>query len=263
LNIPRTQAPASRLDGKVAVVTGAASGIGRATAIMLAERGASLVVVDRQRQELEQVQRDITEGGGTALAVHADLSDRSAVEQIVPRTVAAYGHIDILASVAGVTRQIDVIDTDFDTWDLMIAVNLTAPFILLKAAAAEMITHGEGGRIVLVSSSSAFRSGAPAAYAASKAGILGLTRSAAGSLGKYDINVNTVVPGVTVTPMTEAAIGGREALESAVRDGRLANLLGRVSQPEDIAATIVFLCLPDSRQITAQSIHVSGGSVIT
>ena len=250
------------LHGKVAVVTGAASGIGRATAIMLAERGASLVVVDLQSEELEKVSHEITRTGGKSLARTVDLADRSAVAQVIPQTINAYGRIDILANVAGIVRQVDVLDTDLDTWDLVIAVNLTAPFILLNAAAAEMIRGGNGGRVITVSSASAFRAGGPAAYAASKAGLLGLTRSAAGTLGQYDINVNAVVPGVTATPMTEAAIGGAEALEAAVTSGRLANLLGRVSQPEDVASLIVFLCLPESRQITAQSIHVSAGSVI-
>jgi NAD(P)-dependent dehydrogenase (short-subunit alcohol dehydrogenase family) len=125
-----------------------------------------------------------------------------------------------------------------------------------------MIERGGGGRIINLSSSSAFRArNSPLAYASSKAALVQLTRSAAAELGPHDINVNAVAPGITATPMTQV-IGNAEALQRVASSGPLENLFHRVSQPEDVAAVILFLCLPASRQITGQTIHTSAGAVV-
>jgi NAD(P)-dependent dehydrogenase (short-subunit alcohol dehydrogenase family) len=132
----------------------------------------------------------------------------------------------------------------------------------MKHVARHMIDRGGGGRIVNLSSSSAFRArNSPMAYATSKAALVQLTRSAAAELGRYDINVNAIAPGITATGMTKG-FGDAAALERVASAGPLENLFHRVSQPEDVAAAVLFLCIPASRQITGQTIHTSAGAVV-
>ena len=134
--------------------------------------------------------------------------------------------------------------------------------LLMKHVARHMIDRGGGGRIVNLSSSSAFRArNSPIAYATSKAAIVQLTRSAAAELGRYDINVNAIAPGITATAMTQA-LGDFAALQRVASSGALENLFHRVSQPEDVAAAVLFLCLPGSRQVTGQTLHTSAGAVV-
>src|SRR5690606_27647363 len=152
-----------------------------------------------------------------------------------------------------------------EEWERCQAVNVRAFFLLMQAAAKVMIEQGDGGRIVNVSSSSAFRALRVApAYASSKSAILGLTRAAAGELGPFGVNVNAVAPGATATPTAFKALPrGRADLEAMVKgDGPASNLLGRLSEAEDVANMITFLCLPESRQITGQVLHVSAGAVV-
>jgi NAD(P)-dependent dehydrogenase (short-subunit alcohol dehydrogenase family) len=250
------------LQSKVAVVTGAASGIGRATAEGLARLGAVVAVVDVHPDGAAKTVEAIRDGRGDASAVVADLADADAVRRVVPTVVDRHGRVDILVNAAGVVGERSVLALTKETWDRIHVVNLTAPFLLVADAARCMIEQGGGGRIVNVSSSSAFRAHVGAAYASSKAGLLGLTRAAAGELGPHGINVNAVAPGVTDTPMTRQEGADKEDLLALVRSGPLANLLGRVSEPEDVANVIVFLCTPASRQITGQTIHTSAGSIV-
>jgi NAD(P)-dependent dehydrogenase (short-subunit alcohol dehydrogenase family) len=145
----------------------------------------------------------------------------------------------------------------------VLAIDLTAPFLLLQAVGRRMIARGQGGSIVNVGSSSAYRAvSSGAAYGAAKAGLGSLTRSAAWEFGPHGVNVNLVAPGVTRTPITESAFGGPDGMAAAVREGPLANLLGRVSEPADVAAVIGFLCLPGARQITGQVVHTSAGAIV-
>ena len=247
------------LDGRVAVVTGAASGIGREVAVALAGQGAVVAAVDLDGEGLARLVKEI---GGCALT--ADLADADAADRVVDDAVAALGRIDILINAAGTSSGAGLVDTTVEVWDRVQAVNLRAPFLLMRAAARHMLTQGDGGRIVNVSSGSAFRAlPATPAYGASKAGLLSLTRMGAGELGPSGINVNAVAPGITTTPMALRALGDREGdLDRLVNEGPMANLLHRVSTAEDVAAVIVFLCLPASRQITGQTINTSAGSIV-
>lgn len=250
------------LSGQVALVTGGASGIGAATVRLLAAEGATVVALDRDARGLEEVVADVTRRGGRARALRFDLAETAAIARLVAEVVRDEGRIDVLANCAGLFGDGgSILELDEKAWDRVHVVNLKAPFLLIQAVGRHMIERGGGGRIVNVSSSSAFRARrVPAHYGTSKAGIGQLTRSAAADLGAFDINVNAVAPGLTATPMTKG-FGDAAVLASAVREGPLENLLHRVSQPEDIAATILFLCLPASRQITGQTIHVSAGAV--
>jgi NAD(P)-dependent dehydrogenase (short-subunit alcohol dehydrogenase family) len=202
------------LAGRVALVTGAASGIGWATARLLAGLGAVVVALDR------------------------DAATLSARCEAVPHTV--------LVNAAGIIGK-TVLTTSLEDWQRVLAIDLTAPFLLLQA----------------VGSSSAYRAvSSGAAYGAAKAGLGSLTRSAAWEFGPHGVNVNLVAPGVTRTPVTESAFGGSGGMTAAVREGPLANLLGRVSEPADVAAVIGFLCLPGARQITGQVVHTSAGAIV-
>src|SRR5215469_8777021 len=253
----------SELSGKVAIVTGGASGIGRATVTGLLRQGAAVAVLDRDESGAKAVADEGQRNSGNAVAFIVDLADTKQIPVIVDRVITHFGRIDILVNCAGVAgnRQ-SLVDLEEADWDFIHTVNLKASMLMMKYVARHMIDRGGGGRVVNISSSSAFRARqSPIAYASSKAGIVQLTRSAAAELGKHDINVNAIAPGITATGMTRA-LGDDAALQRVASSGPLANLFHRVSMPEDVAAAIVFLCLPASRQITGQIIHTSAGAVI-
>ena len=250
----------SELSGKVALVTGSASGIGRATVLALLGAGATVAALDRDEAGVKAV---VDLGGDRAAALTVNLADTKLIHGTVARVIQQFGRIDVLVNCAGIAGRFQsLVDIDEEAWDLVHTVNLKAPMLLMKYVAKHMIDRGGGGRIINVSSSSAFRArNSPIAYAASKAAIVQLTRSAAAELGPHDINVNAVAPGITATGMTRI-LGDADALLRAASSGALENLFHRVSQPEDVAAAILFLCMPGSRQITGQTIHTSAGAVV-
>jgi NAD(P)-dependent dehydrogenase (short-subunit alcohol dehydrogenase family) len=253
----------SELSSKVALLTGGASGIGRASVIALAGAGAAIAVLDRDETGVNTVVAQVKKSGGNASAVVVDLYDTQRIPDIVARVVQEFGRIDFLINCAGVAGKFQpLLEIEDQNWDFVHTVNLKAPMLLMKHVARHMIDRGGGGRIVNISSSSAFRArNSPIAYATSKAAIVQLTRCAAAELGRYDINVNAVAPGITATAMTRG-IGDAEALQRVASSGPLENLFHRVSQPEDVAAAVLFLCLPGSRQVTGQTLHTSAGAVV-
>jgi NAD(P)-dependent dehydrogenase (short-subunit alcohol dehydrogenase family) len=256
------------LAGRVAIVTGGASGIGRSTALLFAEHGASVAILDADARNGATVADDVRSLGADCELVEIDLADTDAIAPAVERVVARFGRVDILVNSAGI-RAIDpakgragLFDLDVETWDLVQAVNLRAPFLLTQAVGRHLIDQGDGGNIVNLSSSAAYQARfCSMHYAASKAGVGSLTRTAASDLGRHGVNVNAVAPGTTRTPMLQATVDDDE-LDRRARKGPLSNLLGEVAEPEDIASVILFLCLPASRQITGQTIQASAGFIV-
>ena len=255
--------PAPPLSGRCAVVTGGGRGIGRASAKMLADAGASVLVVDEDESLAGESAAAITEAGGVAFAFRADVADLTELEFIVAGAVSRMGGIDILVNAMSRTAMGGtVLDHDEAEWDAVHAVNLRAPRVLMKLVGRQMVAQGRGGRIVSISSSSGSRAtGVKLAYGVTKAGLNALTRIAAAQLGKHDINVNAVAPGITRTPL-QRSLRSEDSMGRDVSGGALENFFKRVSEPEDVAAAVLFLCLPASRQITGQVIHTSAGVVV-
>ena len=251
------------LAGKVALVTGAGGGIGAASAVALAAAGADVAIVEIDGARGEGTAARVRACARRSFAIEADLANLASLPGVLQRATAALGPIDILVNNAAVSSPCGTMDCDDDTWQRLMAINLTAPWKLLQLVARQMLDRDAGGRIINLSSSSAYRAlMTTGPYGIAKAGISQLTRGAAAELGPHGINVNTIAPGLTATPMTTAALDTAEIFDQSVRAGPLANLLHRVGQPDDVAALVVFLALPSSRQITGQVIHTSAGAIV-
>jgi NAD(P)-dependent dehydrogenase (short-subunit alcohol dehydrogenase family) len=250
-----------QLTGQVAIVTGGGSGIGRAICQALAAEGAAIVVADIAEAGATETVRLVEAAGAQALAVRTDVSRKADIEALVTATLDRFRRVDILVNDAAIGGGPRLLEMDEDYWDRVLAIDLKGPFLTSQAVARHMVARGGGGRIVNISSGSAVRS-APGtgAYSAAKAGLLALTRSFATELGEHNVLVNAVAPGFTDTPLARRAHPTDADLLARVTTGRSANVLGRVGRPEEIAAAVLFLCLPASSYLTGHTLHVNGGS---
>ena len=241
-----------RVEGKVALVTGASGGIGRATAVALAAEGARLVLGDVA--DLQETAQAVFEAGDLpAATVRLDVTSRSDAEAAVARAIEQYGRLDILVNNAGVGKPAPLAQVTDELWDWMVEVNLKGPFICSRAAAPHL---GRGSAIVNVASL-AGRASSPVmacAYSASKAGLLGLTRHLAKELGPRGIRVTAVNPGVVMTSLV-ANNFPEEQLARTIETIPL----GRPSQPEEVASVIVFLASDDAGYVTGASLDANGG----
>jgi len=246
-----------KMDGKVALVTGASSGIGRDTAILFAKEGAKVVVSDVAVEGGEETVIMIKDAGGDAIFVKADISNAAEVEAMINKTVETYGSVDCAANNAGVevmpTPTADCTEEDFD---LAIRVNLKGTFLCMKYEIQQMLKQG-GGAIVNTSSMAGMVGvAAMPAYVASKHGIIGLTRTAALDYGTAGIRVNAVCPGATRTPMIEQVISAMPELGQQMNEN---HPIGRIAEPPEIAASIVWLCSDAASFITGHPMAVDGG----
>jgi NAD(P)-dependent dehydrogenase (short-subunit alcohol dehydrogenase family) len=255
------------LQDKVALVTGAGSGIGRAIALAMAAEGATVAAADI---DLAAAQRTADQAAGNArraIAVEADCGDVASIDAMVTRAVADLGRLDIIVNNAGVTRYAYIMDLTEADWDRIHRVNSKGVFFCLQRAAREMMSSG-GGRIINMASISGrgYAGASNAAYAASKGAVIALTKMAAQQLGRYNINVNAICPGVTRTELGARNAVGRAAergitVEELMAEQEKGIPIGRANTPEDIAAMAVFLASPGARNITGQSYNVDGGLV--
>ncbi len=242
---------------RVAVVTGAASGMGLAISRRLADEGHRVALLDLDGDAAEQAADDLRESGARALAAKVDVTDRGAVDEALHRVRSELGPVEIMVTSAGLDEFVAFTDITTAQWERMIAVNLTGVFHCVQVAVPDMLAAG-WGRIVLISSSSA-QSGARrmAHYVASKGGVIGLTKALAAELGPHGITVNTVPPGSIDTPMTRRA----QATGALPSTDAIAKMIPvrRTGTPDDVAATCAFLCSDEAGYITGQQINVSGG----
>ncbi|HEU4842177.1 MAG TPA: glucose 1-dehydrogenase [Ilumatobacteraceae bacterium] len=243
------------LSGKVAIVTGAGSGIGRASALRFAAEGASVVAADLRGPKVDETVALIERDGGTAAPCQANVADAADVERMVAVAVDTFGGLDALFNNAGTLRPGTAVDLAVEDWDLVMAVNVRSVFLGAKFAVPALVARG-GGTIVSTASVSGLN-GDPASvvYSASKAAVINLTRSLAVDHASQHIRVNCICPGAIETPPVGRMLADAEARRRSER----AHPLGRIGQPEEIAAAAVWLSSEESSFVTGQAIVVDGG----
>ena len=257
---PENQAPVGgildkfKLDGKVAVVTGAARGLGQGMALALAQAGADVMAVDVI--DPMETQAQIRSLGRKCETLKLDLTAASAPAQIVKKTVAAFGRLDILVNNAGIIRRTDFLDFSEKDWDDVMNLNIKAVFLLSQAAARQMVAQGKGGRIICTASMLSFQGGIRVpSYTASKSAVMGLTRLMACELGPKGINCNAIAPGYMATDNTTAL-----RADAARNEAILERIpLGRWGTPEDLQGAVVFLASEASSYLNGYTIAVDGG----
>jgi NAD(P)-dependent dehydrogenase (short-subunit alcohol dehydrogenase family) len=255
-------AESGALRGKTAVITGAATGIGRASALLFARAGARVTIADLREAELARTEADVRATGGEVVSVAADLARPDRCEAVVAEAMRAFGRLDVLLNNAGVGTMVvggTVESISLDHWNLAQDVNVRAIYLVTRAAVPHLRNAG-GGAVVNIASVSAFRGSVERpshAYAASKGAVLALTRAMAASYGRDRIRVNAICPGTIRTRLTADIV---DRVERAARDGS-GIPLGRVGEPEDIARCALFLASEDASFITGTEIVVDGGAM--
>lgn len=240
------------LTGKIAIVTGASRGIGRGIAILLASRGA-VVIAAARREHADPVVREIQAAGGRAESVSTDVTEAAAVDAMVTTTLAHHGRIDILVNNAGIARDQLMLRMKREDWDAVVATNLTAAFTCAQAVLKPMVRQRAGRIISIGSVVGQMGNAGQANYAASKAGLIGLTKSLAREVASRGITVNAVTPGLIATDMTQA-------LAEKAKDGWESQIpLGRLGTTADVAAAVCFLASDEAAYITGQVLAVNGG----
>jgi meso-butanediol dehydrogenase/(S,S)-butanediol dehydrogenase/diacetyl reductase len=244
-----------RLADHVMLITGAGSGIGRATAELCATEGASVAVVDRDLVGAQETVAHIADRGGSAAAIQADVTNSAAVQSMVENAIATFGRIDILVNNAGMSEGNDILTIDEATWDHTVAVNLKGVYLCAKAVLPGMLERGRGS-IVNISSVNGMAGLGEEPYAAAKAGMINLTKNMAVKYGSRGVRANVIAPGTIRTPIWNE----RFAKEPNIMEKLTAWYpLGRVGRPDDVAKAVLFLASDDAAWITGAVLPVDGG----
>jgi 3-oxoacyl-[acyl-carrier protein] reductase len=250
-------------EGRVAVVTGAAQGIGATTAALLSSRGAQVVLLDRNTSGVEQVAGKIQAAGGTALSVGCDVSEEEQVQDAFGRAVETFGGVDVLVANHTIHGGGPVLETIRVEWDLQLAINLTGTFLCVQAALPSMIERG-GGAIVGLGSDCVIRSCRNAAvYMACKAAIVGLMRSVAIDYAGHNVRANIVTPGATDTEGLRQVFIDRGDLEQSLPRAANQSPFGRLGRPEEVAEMIAFVCSDRASFVTGAELLVEGGMTLS
>jgi meso-butanediol dehydrogenase / (S,S)-butanediol dehydrogenase / diacetyl reductase len=248
-----------KLQGKVALVTGGSSGIGRATALLFAQEGARVAVVGRSLDRSEAVCAEFSVNGGTAVGIAADVSRDCDAQMMIGRTVQAFGGLDILFNNAGIGHDSDTVETSEEIWDEVIDVNLKGVFLGCHYAIPRMLERGGGSIINGASTAGLVGFARRAAYSAAKGGVIAMTRSMAIEWATRNIRINALSPGATATPLTELAYSRQS--DPALARQRHVQLqpIGRLSSPDEIARGALFLASGDSSSMTGANLVIDGG----
>jgi NAD(P)-dependent dehydrogenase (short-subunit alcohol dehydrogenase family) len=247
-----------RFEQQVAIVTGAANGIGAATARRLGQEGAAVVVADKDLAMAEVVASEIQQAGGKATAVTVDVTQRGHVEAMLAAAIAAYDHVDVLANIAGIAQDEPFLEITDDWWNRTLAVNLTGVFYCSQIVARHMAARGIAGRIVnMASTNGLVGEEAMAHYNASKFGVVGLTMTMAIDLAPYNIRVNSVCPGLIATRLTQESRENPEWVKSYLPKIPM----NRFGTPEEVAAAVAYLASTDSGFITGHQLVIDGGQL--
>ena len=274
-----------QLEDKIALVTGAGRGMGQAIAVAFAREGAHLALADLNESIAEETSIAVRELGRRSLITRADVGNVADIDRMVAETVDTFGRIDILVNNVGVGKHylhvnypgepehkgLSMMDTTEEEWDIIFKVNAKATFFCTQRVASQMIKQGQGGRIINIGSAGwkfhRYPSNADGAYGSAKAAVITMTRTAALQLGRHNINVNVIVPGLTRTPSYEYLMEDLSQqmgvpVDELIRRNSDMVPTGRISEPEDIAAMAVFLAGQGARNITGQELNVNGGLVM-
>jgi len=241
------------LTGQVALVTGAAQGIGRAIAFLLARNGADMIVSDINLEKAEETAKEIEETGQRAMAIKVDVAHSEEVERMVQTILERFGHIDILVNNAGIARDKLILRMTEEDWDAVLNVNLKGTFNCTKAVVRHMSKQRSGKIVSIASVVGEMGNVGQANYSASKAGVIGFTKTIAREFAQRGININAIAPGYIETPMTDV-------LPEKAREGlRQLIPMNRLGRPEDVAEAVLFLVSETSSYITGQVLNVNGG----
>ena len=252
----------TRLADRVAVVTGAAAGIGRATAELFAEEGARVVLADVAMDAVQEVAAGIRDAGGSAAAVVADVSTEEGVESVVSAAEREFGPVDVLVNNAGVELKKLVEDTSLDEWNRILRINLTSAFLMSRRVIRGMKDRRRGVIVMNSSVGNFIAATKSSAYGASKAGMMALARSLALEGAEYGVRVNAVCPGVIDTPMNERNLSRADDPEAMRRSWYEITPLGRLGTPRDVAQAMLFLACDESSFVTGLPLVIDGGRLI-